>query len=35
MTKRWKVGIALVGLVVAGGVLALWAFLQHGFNARD
>jgi len=35
MTRRWKIGLALVVLGVAGGTLALWLFLQHGFSARD
>jgi len=35
MTRRWKIGLALVVLVVAGGALALWMFVQYGVSARD
>lgn len=35
MTRRWKIGLVLVVLVVAGGAVALWLFVQHGFSARD
>ncbi len=35
MSKRYKIGLAFVVLVIAGGVTALWLFVQHGFSARD
>lgn len=35
MTQRSKIGLALVVLVVDGGAIALWLFVQHGFSALD
>jgi mono/diheme cytochrome c family protein len=35
MSKRYKIGLAIVLSLVVGGATALWLFLQHGFSARD
>ena len=35
MKKRFKIGLALVLIVVAGSAAAVWFVLQHGFSARD
>lgn len=35
MSKRYKIGLAIVLLLVVGGATGLWLFLQHGFSARD
>lgn len=33
--KRFKIGLTLVLIVVAGSAAAVWSVLQHGFSARD